>query len=74
MARSRGTTLVAVVVALAVAGILIEDAIVFLGATGGRPPGALNSPFVLVVLPFVLFLLLAGVVWAWALSGEVRRG
>lgn len=74
MARSRGTALVAVVVALAVAGILVEDVIVFLGATGTQPPGVLDSPFVLVVLPFVLFLLLAGVVWAWALSGEDQRG
>lgn len=73
MARPRSAVLVGVIVALAVAQILVEDVIVFLGATGTGGSGALNSPVLLVGVPFVLFLLLAGVVWAWALAGDDPR-
>lgn len=62
-----------VVVVLAVAQIAVEDVIVFLGATGAVTPRLLNSPYVLVLLPFGLFLLLAGVIWAWALGSEDPR-
>lgn len=73
MARPRGAVLVGVVVTLAVAQILVEDIILFLGATGTGGLGVLDSPVLLVGLPFVLFLLLAGVVWAWALAGDDPR-
>ncbi len=73
MARLRGATLVGVVVAIAVAQILVEDAIVFLGATGAVAPGVTDSPLVMIAVPFVLFLLLAGVLWAWALGGPDPR-
>lgn len=73
MARPRGTVVVAVVVALAVAQIFVEDAIVFLGATGAVAPGITDSPYVLIAVPFVLFLALVGVLWAWALGGEDPR-
>lgn len=73
MERPRGTTLVAVVVALAVAQIFVEDVIVFLGATGTVAPGVTDSPLVMIAVPFVLFLALAGVLWAWALGGGEPR-
>lgn len=73
MARPRGTILVAVVVCLAVAQILVEDVIVFLGATGAVAPGVTDSPLVMIAVPFVLFLALAGVLWAWALGGDDPR-
>lgn len=73
MAQPRGVALVAVVVALALAQILVEDAIVFLGATGAVAPGVTDSPYVMIAVPYVLFLLLAGVLWAWALGGGDPR-
>lgn len=73
MVRPRGTVLVAVVVCLAVAQIFVEDVIVFLGATGAVAPGVTDSPAVMIALPFVLFLALAGVLWAWALGGDDSR-
>ena len=73
MARLRGPTLVGVVVALAAAQVLVEDVIVFLGATGAVAPGVTDSPAVMIAVPFVLFLLLAGTLWAWALGGPEPR-
>lgn len=73
MVRSRGTALVAVVVGLAIAQIFVEDVIVFLGATGAVAPGVTDSPYVMIAVPFVLFLVLVGVLWAWALGGDDPR-
>lgn len=73
MVRLRGAALVAVVVALAVAQIFVEDVIVFLGATGAVAPGVTGSPAVMIAVPFVLFLALAGALWAWALGGDDPR-
>lgn len=73
MVRGRRTTLVAVVVAIAIAQIFVEDVIVFLEATGAVAPGVTDSPAVMIAVPFVLFLALAGVLWAWALGGEHPR-
>lgn len=74
MASRRGTMLVAFVVVLAVVQILVEDVLVFLGATGTAAPGFLYSPYALVGVPMVLFLLLAGVLLGWAiLSDETLR-
>lgn len=60
--------LISIVVALAVAQIVVEDVIVFLGATGTAGPAVLRSPFVMVAIPFVIFLLLVGTLFAWALT------
>lgn len=73
MTRPRGSVLVAVVAALSVTQILFEELIVFLDTTEAIAPNTLESPHLMVGLPFVLFLLLAGVVWAWALVGEYPR-
>lgn len=61
--------MVAFVVAIAVVQIAVEDVVVFLGATGSGSavPG---SPVVMVAVPFVLFLLLAGVLYAWAIGTD----
>lgn len=70
MASRRGTMLVAFVVVLAVVQIFVEDVLVFLGATGTDAPGFLNSPYVLVGVPMVLFLLIAGVLLGWAILSD----
>lgn len=73
MARPQGTALVAIVVGLAIAQIFVEDVIVFLGATGAVAPGVTDSPAVMIAVPFVLFLALVAVLWAWALGGDDPR-
>jgi len=57
--------MVAAVVALAVIQIAYEDVLVFLGATSGG--SASLPPMVLVGVPLVLFVLLAGVLLGWAI-------
>ena len=56
------------VIALAVLQIVYEDVLVFLGATGGGTP--VSSPYVLVGIPLVIFLLLAGLLYGWAILGS----
>lgn len=67
MKRSRGTALVVFVVLIAIVQIAIEDVLVFLGATGTGGPAFLRSPYVMVGVPMVLFLLLAGTLLGWAI-------
>lgn len=67
MKRSRGTALVAFVIVLAIAQIAVEDILVFLGATGTAAPAVLRSPSVMVGIPMVLFLVLAGTLLGWAI-------
>ena len=68
MASRRGKALVASVTLLAVAQIAYEDVLVFLGATGAAGPGVADSPYVLVGVPLVLFLALAGTLLGWAIA------
>lgn len=73
MTSRRATALVSFIAVVAIAQVIVEDVIVFLGATGAADPGVLTSPLLLIGLPFVLFLLVAGAVFAWALTGETTR-
>lgn len=61
--------MVGVVVAIAVVQVAVEDVVVFLGATRSGSP-LLGSPALMVGLPFVLFLLLAGVLYGWAIGTD----
>lgn len=74
MASRRTRVLLAVVVGLAVAQVFVEDLIVFLGATDTPGPAILGSPLALVFIPFALFLLLVGTVFAWALTADGPEG
>lgn len=66
MARwGRATAFVGVAVVLAVAQVVYEDVLFFLGATG-TSAGTL-APWVLVTVPLLLFLLLAGLLFGWAI-------
>ena len=57
--------MVGAVVALALLQIVYEDVLVFLGATGS--PAFTNSPIVLVGIPLLIFVLLAGILFGWAI-------
>jgi len=61
----RATAFVGAAVLLAIAQIAYEDVLFFLGATGASAGGI--SPFVLVAIPLLLFLLLAGLLFGWAI-------
>lgn len=67
MPSRRATALVGVVVAIAVVQIFVEDVLLFFGATGATGPTILSSPVVLIGVPFVLFLALAGILLGWAI-------
>ena len=71
MASRRRKAFVSVVALLALAQIAYEDVLVFLGATGS---GASLPTWVLVGVPLVLFLALAGTLLGWAiLTSETLR-
>ena len=57
--------MVGAVVALALLQIVYEDVLVFLGATGGR--AFTSSPVLLVGVPLLIFVLLAGILFGWAI-------
>ena len=67
MASRRAQALVATVALLAVAQVVYEDVLVFLGATGTAGQGVTLPPHVLVGVPLVLFLALAGTLLGWAI-------
>lgn len=62
--------MVGAVVALTLLQIVYEDVLVFLGATGGRT--FTNSPVVLVGVPLLIFVLLAGILLGWAILTDER--
>lgn len=66
MPGRRGTMLVGGVVVLALVQVVYEDLLFFAGATGAAP--VTSSPYVLVGVPLVLFLLLAGLLYGWAIT------
>jgi|GEM_PF-6718134 len=70
MPSRRATALVGFVVVVAAVQIVLEDVIIFFAATGSPGPQFLASPALLIALPFVLFLLLAGVLYAWAIGTD----
>lgn len=70
MERRRATDLVGFVAVLAVAQIFLENLIVFLGLTGIVGQRSLQSPYVIIAVPYVLFLLLVGAVFTWALTSD----
>jgi hypothetical protein len=72
MANRRATAMVVTVVALAIVQIVYEDVLVFLGATGGRTFA--DSPFVLVGVPLLIFLLLASILFGWAILTDEELG
>ena len=57
--------MVGAVVALALLQIVYEDVLVFLGATGGST--FTNSPLVLVGVPLLIFVLMASILFGWAI-------
>lgn len=69
MTSRRARALVAFVLAIAVVQIALEDILIFVGATR-RGLSLLSSPIVMIALPFVLFLLLAGVLYGWAIGTD----
>ena len=74
MASRRARALVGTVALLAVAQIVYEDVLVFLGATGTLDPATAASPSVLVGVPLALFLALSGTLLGWAiLTSETLR-
>lgn len=70
MQTGRATALVGFVVVVAVVQIALEDVVIFFAATGSPGPEVLGSPVLLIAVPFVLFLLLAGVLYAWAIGTD----
>lgn len=70
MERRRATVLVGFVAALAVTQIFLEHLVVFLGVTGTVGQRWLQSPYVVIAVPYVLFLLLVGAVFTWALTRD----
>jgi hypothetical protein len=66
--RRRGTIQVGGVLVITVIQIAYEDVLVYLGATGGPTP--VRSPFVLVAIPLLIFWLLAGLLFGWAILGS----
>lgn len=70
MSRQRATALVSFVVAVAAVQVVAEDVVVFLGATGALDRAGIGTPYVMVAVPYVLFLLLFGALFTWALAGD----
>ena len=69
MPSMRARVLISFVVVIAVVQIALEDVIIFFGATG-RESTVLDSPLLMIALPFVLFLLLAGGLYGWAIGTD----
>ena len=67
MASRRLLALAGVVLALGMAQILYEEVLVFLEVTGSLPPGVLDSPFVMVAIPFTIAVALVLVLFGAAL-------
>ena len=70
MPSRRAMTLVGFVVAIGVVQIALEDVIIFFAATGSPGLRFLGSPAIMIAFPFVLFLLLAGVLYTWAIGTD----
>lgn len=68
MERRRATVLLGFVTVVAVALIFLENIFVFLGLTGIVGQRSLQSPYVVIAVPYVLVLLLVGALFTWALT------
>lgn len=67
MERRRATVLVGFITALAIVLIFLENVFV-LGLTGLGGQRGLQSTYVVIAVPYVLFLLLSGAAFTWALT------
>ncbi len=69
MTTTKTKALVVFVIFLAFLGIAFENVVVFLGSTGALPSSVSNYPYVLIVVPLVISLLLFVVL----IGGAIRH-
>lgn len=67
MSTRRGSMFVGVVLILALIQVGVVNTLLFVETTGTNQGGVLGSPFVLVGVPLGIFVVLAGLLFSWAI-------